>query len=145
VQLLARCGFLLEQHRALTARVRRDHPEVGFGDYDATDGQHCGSTTQCTFSTGKRVQTEFCYRLAVTEAQVYQLDLPTRPAKQTDSRAQGFNGGSVEVDAIPPTVLRQIVEAAITQHIDRHELDITRTYEQAERDVLARLASGSAR
>ena len=57
----------------------------------------------------------------MTEIQIDQFGLPTRPTKQSDSRARGFDGGSVEVDAIPPTVLRQIIEDAITQHIDRHQ------------------------
>ncbi len=48
-------------------------------------------------------------RLAVTEAQIAELSLPTRPTKVTDSRSRSFRGESVEVDAIPTSVLRQIV------------------------------------
>jgi hypothetical protein len=76
-------------------------------------------------------------RLAVTERQIRDMSLPTRPTKRTDSRSAAFGDGeSVEVDAIPPTVLRQIVSSAITRHIDQHQLDITRTYEAAEREAL---------
>lgn len=44
-------------------------------------------------------------RLAVTEAQIEEYNLPTRPTKQKDPRSRGFGGsGSVEVDAIPAPV-----------------------------------------
>ncbi len=75
-------------------------------------------------------------RVAVTEQQITELGLPTRPTKGTDSRAAGFQGGSVEVDAIPPTILRRLVEDAITQHIDPEKLRLTRIAEDSERDLL---------
>ncbi|CAN5642297.1 hypothetical protein BH24ACT13_BH24ACT13_16520 [soil metagenome] len=82
-------------------------------------------------------------RLAVTEAQILGLDLPTRPTKTTDSRARTFTGESVEVDAIPAPLLRQIVEDAITQHIDPEQLRLTRIAEDSEREVLYRMAGWS--
>jgi hypothetical protein len=78
-------------------------------------------------------------RLAVTEQQVTEWNLPTRPTKATDTRSGRFAGGSVEVDAIPAPQLRQIVEQAITQHIDQEHLRITQVAEQSERDILARM------
>ena len=78
-------------------------------------------------------------RLAVTPAQITTMNLPTRPTKQTDSRAAKFDGESVEVDAIPAPVLRQLVEDAITQYIDRDALRVTRFAEQSERDLLSRM------
>lgn len=79
-------------------------------------------------------------RLAVTPEQIVELGLPTRPTKKSDSRAKGFVGESVEVDAIAPTILRQIVEDAIVQHIDAEAFRITQIAEESERDVLTRLA-----
>jgi len=38
-------------------------------------------------------------RLAVTPEQIIEFNLPTRPTKTTDTRARGFIGESVEVDA----------------------------------------------
>ena len=75
-------------------------------------------------------------RIAVTPEQIDEYGLPTRPTKQKDSRAAGFVGGSVEVDAIPPSVLRQLLEEAITQHIDAEALRLTRIAEESERDIL---------
>ena len=81
-------------------------------------------------------------RLAVTEQQIEKLRLPTRPTKATDTRAAGFTGGSVEVNAIPASTLRRIVEDAITQHIDPLQLELTRTVEESERGLLYRIAGG---
>lgn len=82
-------------------------------------------------------------RLAVTEQQIGEYSLPTRPTKEKDSRSANFTGGSVEVDAIPPTVLRGIVESAITQHIDREALRLTRIAEQSERELLYAMRGGA--
>jgi hypothetical protein len=82
-------------------------------------------------------------RLAVTEEQIGHLGLPTRPTKRSDSRAAAFRGESVEVDAIRAPVLRQIVEDAITQHVDQDALRVTREAERSEREILRRLAGGS--
>ena len=79
-------------------------------------------------------------RLAVTPEQITELDLPTRPTKNTDTRARNFAGGSVEVDAIPAPTLRTIVSDAIEQHIDPHALRQTRLVEESERTYLLALA-----
>lgn len=75
-------------------------------------------------------------RLAVTEQQIQEWQLPTRPTKRTDTRAAGFRGESVEVDAIPAALLRALVDDAITQHIDPEALRLTQTAEQSEREIL---------
>lgn len=83
-------------------------------------------------------------RLAVTENQIVQLSLPTRPTKKTDSRAKGFAGESVEVDAIPASILRQIANEAIVRHIDQDALRLTRVAEDSERLVLTAMAGSLA-
>jgi hypothetical protein len=80
-------------------------------------------------------------RLAVTAEQITGLGLPTRPTKRTDSRAAGFAGGSVEVDAIPAPRLRQMVEDAIRAHIDPEVLGTILAAEQSEREILTRMAN----
>lgn len=118
------CGFLLEEHRAVYERIAAACPD-DFGEDRYPREHEFGSESQCVFSAGEQIATAVFERLAVTESQIHRLNLPTRPTKQSDTRARGFEGGSVEVDAIPPTVLRQIAEEAITQHIDEHQLEIT--------------------
>lgn len=72
--------------------------------------------------------------VAVTEAQIVAWNLPTRPTKQTDSRAKAFRGESVEVDAIEPGVLRALVESCIEEHMDADALERNRVTEEAERE-----------
>lgn len=81
-------------------------------------------------------------RLAVTPAQIEELSLPTRPTKRSDTRSSGFVGESVEVDAIPAQILREIVETAISQHVDPTRLAITQQIEDEEREGLLAMAHG---
>jgi len=76
-------------------------------------------------------------RIAVTEQQITDLNLPTRP----DKTHSGF-GDCVEVDAVPSPVLREMVGDAIEQWIDADQLTITKVAEASERDVLREIASG---
>jgi hypothetical protein len=80
-------------------------------------------------------------RLAVTPEQVRALGLPTRPTKKTDTRARKFEArygtGSVELDAIPPDTLRQMVRDAIERHADTAKLARLKQVERLERESLA--------
>ncbi|SIS22208.1 hypothetical protein SAMN05445060_3923 [Williamsia sterculiae] len=79
-------------------------------------------------------------RLAVTEAQILGLGLPTRPTKQSDSRAKGFTGESVEVDAIPSATLRSLLDDAISSNVDQRSWSLLQEVETSERAVLRRMA-----
>jgi hypothetical protein len=72
-------------------------------------------------------------KLAVTKAQIVQLKLPTRPTKKSDSRAKRWLGDSVELDAIPPDYLRQLVRNAIERHISPERLAVIEVAEQSDR------------
>ena len=76
-------------------------------------------------------------RLAVTPEQIIELDLPTRPTKK---HAKAFRGESVEVDAIPAPILRELAEEAIVKHIDPDAWRYTQMAEESERDLLTRIA-----
>ena len=59
-------------------------------------------------------------RVALTAAQVEQYALPPQPGKETDSRARGFverHGRlvQVELDALPPDILRTLYAEAIAE------------------------------
>ncbi len=75
-------------------------------------------------------------RLAVTAEQIIAYELPTRPTKRSDRRGGDFRGRSVELDALPPDVLREVVARAIERHLDPDVLRRTREIEAAERDTL---------
>lgn len=81
-------------------------------------------------------------RLAVLPDQIAEYQLPTRPTKASDTRAKNFEGGSVEVDAIPPTILRQLVHDAITQHINPEVYRLHQMVESSERAGLQALVGG---
>ena len=74
--------------------------------------------------------------LAVTPEQIEDFGLLLRPTKQSDVRAQRWDGGSVEVEAIPPAVLRELVNEAITDHVDPQEWYVMQAAEQSERELL---------
>jgi hypothetical protein len=74
--------------------------------------------------------------VAVTEWQIQKWNLQTRPTKKTDTRARGWKGGSVEVDAIPAKKLRELVADCITMHIDKWALARTLETEKAEKETI---------
>jgi hypothetical protein len=84
-------------------------------------------------------------RLAVTPAQIAEWHLPTRPTKRGDTRGRRFVGESVELDAIPAGVLRQLVRDAIRRHIPAGHLDAIEVAEESEREILLVVAQAVAR
>jgi hypothetical protein len=75
-------------------------------------------------------------RLAVTPAQITTWSLPTRPTKQSDTRSKGFGNISVELDAIDPNDLRDLVQRAIERHLPPEQFEILKAAEESERDLL---------
>jgi hypothetical protein len=75
-------------------------------------------------------------RLAVTEQQIIDWSLPTRPTKKTDSRAKNFIGESVEIDAIPATDLQNLVNNAIVELINPDAYWAIKAAEDSERETL---------
>jgi hypothetical protein len=79
-------------------------------------------------------------RLAVNRGQIEMWNLPTRPTKKSDTRAATFRRqhgtDSVELDAIPPDELRQLVKDAIDSHMDPWALKVLKVAEEEERQTL---------
>jgi hypothetical protein len=75
-------------------------------------------------------------RVAVTEQQIAEWKLPTRPTKTTDSRAKNFGDISVELDAIEPSMLRRLVESQIHQHLPPAQFNVLKAAEKSERELL---------
>jgi hypothetical protein len=79
----------------------------------------------------------FVERIALTEEQVEQYRLPTRPTKrENNTHAHSFHGDSVELDALPSSELRNLVRECIERHISEQQLEILRASEQSERELL---------
>ena len=81
-------------------------------------------------------------RLAVTDWQIAKLALPTRPAKRSDPEAATWGDIAIELDAIDPATLVEIVEEAIVEHVDEHAWLVEQRVEQEERKGLLALAEG---
>jgi hypothetical protein len=76
-------------------------------------------------------------RVALTEAQIKRYKLPTRPTKREGNRhAVDFVGRSVELDALPPRVLRDIARKVIERHISAAQTNALRAAEDSERELL---------
>jgi hypothetical protein len=87
-------------------------------------------------------------RLAVTPWQIENWNLPTRPTKTSDTRSKGFGKVSVELDAIPPDLLRELVKSFIELHLPRRQFEILKAAEESERELLkcmVRKVSGGVR
>lgn len=110
-----------------------------FGDRDPSglDIERFVTDTVRELAPGAEIRVQ---RLAVTEDQIRQFNLPTRPTKKSDSRAKNFHGESVEVDAISGELLKDICRAAILSHLDTREVEQLRIVEEGERDWLLDLA-----
>lgn len=128
------------------ANTFRDWSQAGkrcivyhFGDFDPS-GVAAGESMLRSFRDDFKVDVEFS-RAAVTRKQILQLRLPTRPVKTSDTRAAKWTGGEcVELDSMPPTEIRKLVESCITRHIDPHQWAQTQAIENAERETLRSLA-----
>jgi hypothetical protein len=82
-------------------------------------------------------------RIAVTPEQIAAWNLPSRPTKQSDSRAKGFGALSVELDAIDPNRLRALVDEAIERHLPPHRFRVLMAAEESERRAIAAFVRGA--
>jgi len=104
-----------------------------FGDYDASGVDAARAIQEGLRDFGAEFHFE---RAAVTRQQIDEFGLQTRPAKRSDPRARGFGHEAVELDAMPPDLLRGLVEHCIHQHIDWDSLERLERIEHAERESL---------
>ena len=105
-----------------------------FGDHDPS-GQDISANVERRlreFAPGAEIHFE---RVAVTPDQIAGWNLPTRPTKQSDTRARGFVGESTEVDAIEPDQLRELTRDCIERHIPEGHMDAVTAAEKSEREI----------
>jgi hypothetical protein len=108
------------------------------GDYDPS-GVNAGEKIEETLRAMAPEAEIHFERIAVTPAQITDWDLPTRPTKASDSRAKNFGAISVELDAIAPDDLRDLVRSAIERHLPEDQFNILKAAEQSERTMIAGL------
>jgi hypothetical protein len=130
-------------HSAAMAIKAKEKPAYiyHFGDLDPSgvDAARDIEAKLRRYAPGTEIHFE---RPAVTRAQVDEWNLPTRPTKQTDTRAKKFGSAtSVELDAIPADKLRQLVRECIERHVDQEQLKILKVAEESERELLKKWAA----
>lgn len=85
-------------------------------------------------------------RIAVTEQQIIDMKLPTRPTKREgNTHARGFVGDSVDLDAIAPADLRRLARECIERHIPAGYMDTLAVAEKSEREIFTAMAMAQSR
>lgn len=124
----ASASFLHSAAGTIRSKTKPAHLYI-FADRDASGDLIAEKIEQGLSHHGASAE---CHRAAVTQEQVEEFDLPTRPAK-------GGGGQAVELDAIPPDKLREITRECIEKHIDHDVLERTREIEEQERETLQQI------
>jgi hypothetical protein len=78
-------------------------------------------------------------RIAVAPEQIQNWNLPTRPTKSSDTRSKSFGDISVELDAIAPEQLRDLVRQVIERHLPPEQFEVLKAAEESERRLIAGL------
>ena len=78
-------------------------------------------------------------RVALTREQVHAHDLPTAPAKATDSRSKNWTGGTCQLEALPPDVIADILKEAIERRIDWEQFADDLDAEKHDRTMISGL------
>lgn len=117
-----------------------------FGDFDPSGLSIFNSLTErlrCYGAYGDRI--EFT-RAALTKDQIQKYRLPQDPAKKSDPNYKKFvreyGDNVVELDAMPPDALRDLIRASIESKMDGALLAQVQKAEQAERTRLRRIIAG---
>lgn len=105
-----------------------------FGDFDPSGVDAGRSIEESLANHGVDIQFK---RMAVTEKQIEEMKLPTRPTKVKDPRAKNWGDKpSVELDSIPANVFRALVESCILNHIDFNAWEETQITESRDLQAL---------
>jgi hypothetical protein len=114
------------------------------GDHDPS-GVNAGEKIEETLMEMAPDADIYFERIAVTPKQIAEWSLPSRPTKASDTRAARFDSDfSVELDAIEPDRLREIVQAAIEQHLPPDQFEVLKAAEESEREIISKLVGGLA-
>ena len=77
-------------------------------------------------------------RIAITDEQIGQYDLPVKPRKKTDNRRLDITR-TVETEALDASILRGLLRTEVERYIPDGVLDVLRTTERSERNDLLTL------
>jgi hypothetical protein len=111
-----------------------------FGDFDPS-GVNAGEKIDQTLREMAPDAEIHFERVAVTPDQIRDWSLPSRPTKQSDTRSKNFGDISVELDAIAPDQLRELVQEVIELHLPAAQFNVLKVAEASERDLISRLVT----
>lgn len=109
-----------------------------FGDFDPSGVNAAEKIEQTLKEMAPEAEIHF-ERVAVQPWQIEEWDLPTRPTKTSDTRSKNFGEISVELDAVDPDRLRELVGDVIERHLPGHEFNILKAAEESERTIIRQL------
>ncbi len=84
------------------------------------------------------------HRLAITEEQIEEYDLPTKPRKESDRRSPQV-AETVEAEAMPPEILDGLLREAVEAYLPPRALEVAKAAEASERQLLKQLADALAK
>jgi len=118
-----------------------------FGDFDPS-GQDMPRDIRDRLAADFGVEVDL-RMIALTPEQIAAYDLPPAPAKKTGTRAAAFvakhGDVSVELDALPPDVLQDLVRNSIVELMDLSAFETEADTEAEERAQLAAVIDGIAK
>ncbi|HEX9595419.1 MAG TPA: hypothetical protein VF982_00950 [Anaerolineales bacterium] len=129
-------------HEAAEEINARDKPAVIIyvGDYDPA-GVLIDVSLEQELRQHLDVPLEFT-RLAITEQQIKDHDLPTKPRKAKDRRSQHVLH-TVEAEAMPAADMRRMVRQAVEAYLPAQALNIAKLAEAEERRTLLKMAAAA--
>jgi len=139
VPLMIARGFASHTFFHDTADELKDELDEGkdvyifhFGDYDPSGKMASEKINEAlSILTDNRIHFK---SVALNRDQIMEMKLETRPTKKSDTRSKGFNDEeSCELEAVPPDILRSMVEKCITQFIDPDKIKRLKGIEEAEK------------
>ena len=83
------------------------------------------------------------HRLGINPDQIEALNLPTKPRKAGDKRSLHIRE-TVEAEAMPADLMRELLTDAIEQYLPAHQLAVTKIAEESEREYLTKVAEAMA-
>jgi hypothetical protein len=113
-----------------------------FGDFDPSGIGIYNSLKNRTkkFGNGILVEDIKFERIALSEQQIEDYNLPYIKAKKDDPNYKKFiakySDKAVELDALPPNVLMELIEKVIIKHIDQKKWAAAKVQENKEQDEL---------
>lgn len=112
-------------------------------DYDAAGHRAARAVEQGLREHAPGVPIDF-ELIALNAEQIQEWGLPTRPAKASDPEAHRWGSGAVELDAIPPDRLIDLVDGRIRSFVDAAAWRVQQVVEDDERSLLSRLTGEAA-